>query len=285
MGAFHGINAFDHLKGIVKEMNARFGDYGDAVSDDAHDPTATRNINGVPQIKRIGEGLTVVDLGSSANVTGGEGQPDMFQVGKGKASSAMKDLLGELIDQYRRDSFVPAVAEGEDEGSQRSALTLATRFWPLTSHVGIERIYFSSGMDVFNTYLLKMMQKIDGGIEGITEEHTQMRMKQSWAPMLPRDRQAEVQEWALRAQNNLGSVDHLLELTRDVDDIAEERENILKWLKEVAEIQAAAQAKFSDNPSVANESQNPSDKKPGRLPTKAPKTTDQKVGGGGGSEA
>lgn len=279
-GGFYGINAFDHLKGIIKELNARFADFGDAVAEDSHAPIGMRNVNGSPQLKTIANGIQVIDLGASGNITGNEAQPDLFEIQKQRASAAMKELVDQLVAQYRRDSNVPAVAEGEDEGSQRSALTLATRFWPLTSHVGIERIYFSSGMDVFNTYLLRMMA--EKKIHGITEEHTKMIMKQSWAPMLPRDRQAEVQEWAARAQNNIGSVEHLIELTRDVDDIAEEREKILKWIEDVAEVQAKVESKYA--PAV-NTSSNPNNTKPGRIPVKPAKTIDEKVGGGGGSDA
>jgi hypothetical protein len=266
----------------------RFGDYGDAVNDDSHVPLAMRNVNGSPQVKRIADGIKVLDLGTTANITGSESQPDVFEVHKTRASTSMQQLLNEIIAQYRRDSFVPAVAEGEDEGSQRSALTLATRFWPLTSHVGIERIYFGSGLDVFNSYLLKMMAV--KGIMGITEAHTKMRMKESWAPMLPRDREAEVQEWAQRAQNNLGSVEHLIEMTRDVDDIAEERERILKWMEDVKKIETEAAikiAKEAPQPTPFGQAKpkvgtNPNDKEPGRPKEKPEKTTTEKNGGGGG---
>jgi hypothetical protein len=235
-------------------------------------------VTGSPQVRKIANGLTVLDLGGTTNITGAESEPDVFEVRKTKASAAMKDLLDEILDQYRRDSFVPAVADGEDEGSQRSALTLATRFWPLTSHVGIERIFFGAGLDVFQTYLLKMMAiKNLGGIE---EKHTKMRMVQSWAPMLPRDREAEVQEWASRAQNNIGSMEHLLELTRDVDDVADEREKILAWIKDVEQIktEAAAEAaqKFPPPTPFGGGSQKPNPTK------KVEKTPTEKHGGGGG---
>ena len=283
-GGFHGVNAFDHLKGIIKEINLRFGDYGDAVNEDSHVPLAMKNVVGSPVMKRVGEGIKVLDLGTSNNVTGNESDPDIFELHKGRASAAMGSLLGELISQYRRDSSVPAVAEGEDEGSQRSALTLATRFWPLTSHVGIERIFFGTGMDVFENYLLRMMAVKD--IAGITKQHSQLRMKQSWAPMLPRDREAEVQEWQSRAQNNLGSVEHLLELTRDVDDISDEREKILKWIEDVARVQAEAEAKAVQKypPPVTNPfgGKDPSNPNPGPKPAKTEKTPTEKRGGGGG---
>lgn len=283
VGGFHGMNAFDHLKGIIKELNLRFADYGDAVNDDSHVPLAMVNVNGSPQYTRIGEGLKVIDLGSSANISGGESDPNIFEVHKSRSSTSMQSLLDELIDQYRRDSFVPAVAEGEDEGSQRSALTLATRFWPLTSHAGIERVFFSNGLDVFNTYLLRMM-----AIKKIGEigpQHTGMRMKQSWAPMLPRDREAEVQEWTSRAQSNITSPEHLMSLTRDIDDIAAERERILKWLRDIAKIEAEANAKAAQMypaPSPFGGGSNTGDEKRGRPAEKPEKTPTQKVGGGGG---
>ena len=281
IGRFHGINAFDHLKGVIRELNARFADFGDAVNDDSHVPVGMRNVTGSPQLKTIADGMQVIDLGSSTNITGNESEPDLFEIHKARASSSMQSLVGELIEQYRRDSFVPAVAEGEDEGSQRSALSLATNFWPLTSHVGIERVFFSSGMDVFNTYLLKMMAK--KGLYGINEKHTKLRMKQSWAPMLPRDRQSEVQEWSARAQNNMTSVEHLMELMRDVDDVTEMRKQILDWIEDVAEVQAKVQSKYA--PSPLGVSPSPGNTKPGKPPVKQEKTVDEKVGGGGGSEA
>lgn len=278
IGGFHGMNAFDHLKGIIKELNLRFADYGDAVNDDSHTPLGMRNVNGVPQQKRIANGIDVIDLGSTANITGNEQIPDIFELHKARSSVSMQNLVKELIDQYRRDSFVPAVAEGEDEGSQRSALTLATRFWPLTSHSGIERVFFSNGLDVFNTYLLRMMA--DKNIMELKEEHTKMRMKQSWAPMLPRDREAEVAEWAARAQNDIGSVDHLLELTRDVDDVAEERKKILKWIEDKAEAEAKVQSKYGVGLGGGMFGNTP-----GKPATKPETKPSEKQGGGGGKDA
>lgn len=251
IGTFKGQNAIDHLKGLVKELNSRFADFGDAVNDDSHKHIGMRNVNGAPEVRRIAEGLTVVDLGSAGNITGSEKDPDLFEIQSNRASAPMGTLLSELLDQYRRDSFVPAVAEGEDEGSQRSALTLATRFWPLTAHAGMERVYFSDGLDVFNNYLLRMMAKKEMG--DINESHTQMRSKQSWAPMLPRDREAEIQEWAIRAQNKISSIEHLIEMTRDIDDPQEEREKIIDWFTEITEIEANAKAKAAQRyPSASN---------------------------------
>lgn len=234
-GDFYGINTFDHLKGLVKELNLRFGDFGDAVNDDAHSYVAYRNVQGSPQIKKIGDGVDAIDLGSATAISGNEPEPDMFEIRKQRASQAMEDLIDAIYKQYRRDAFVPGVAEGEDEGSQRSGLTLAIRFWPLTSHVSQERLFWSDGLDVFQSYLLKMMARKK--IAGITEKHTRIRIKQKWAPLLPRDREVDVQEWVQRAAANLGSIDTLLELTGDIEDIDDEKKKIMEWTKEMLKLE------------------------------------------------
>jgi len=241
---FYGINAFDQLKGEVTELNLRFGDYGDAVNDDAHSYTAMRNVNGSPQVRRIAEGLPVIDLGSAPNISGQEPQPDLFEIRKQRANTAMRDLVHEVYAQYRRDSFVPAVAEGEDEGSQRSSLTLATRFWPLTSHLFQERIFWTDGLNVFQRYLLLMMFKQK--LAGITQDMLGMRMKQKWANMLPRDREVDVQEWVSRASGRLGSIETLLELTGDIENIEEEKAKILAWEQALLDMQTDAQVQVTE---------------------------------------
>lgn len=241
---FYGMNAYDHLTGYVKEMNRVIGDYGDAVNDDSHPTIAIRDVQGTVKMTRVNNWLEVVDLGSAPNITGTERGPDMFEVRTPRASQAMQNLLNEVYDQYRRDAFIPAVADGEDEGSQRSALTLNTRFWPLTSHAGMERYAWTAGMDIFQGMLLQMISQLDKedrNVE-ITNAHLGMRMKQKWAPMLPRDREADVQEWVTRQPTYLGSIEHLLELSRDVEDPQEERQRILDDVKDIATIEAEAEA-------------------------------------------
>jgi hypothetical protein len=147
----------------------------------------------------------------------------------------------------------------------------------------MERVFFGAGLDVFNNYLLRMMAKKD--IEGITEQHVKMRMKQSWAPMLPRDREAEVQEWQVRSTSDIASVEHLIELARDVDDIAAERNRIIEWKTELAQIEAEAKAKAAQKypppTPFGGDNSKLSSKEPGRPKTQPDKTPTQKRGGGG----
>lgn len=245
VGTFFGINTFDHLLGLIKEINLRYADYGDAVNDDSHSNIAMRNVTGTPELKPIGGGIQVIDLGSSRDITGNEKEPDLFEVSEtAKASTAMESLTEVLYDQYRRDAAHPAVADGEDEGSQRSGLTIAMRFWPMTSHVGTERYFWTPGLNRINKLILKILAEKRKG--EITKEHLKLDIKQKWAPMLPRDREAQVQEWVNRASANIGSLDTLLEQTGDIEDIEEEKEKILDWLKRVAEIEAEVNARYGN---------------------------------------
>jgi hypothetical protein len=72
-----------------------------------------------------------------------------------------------LEGQYRKETKHPAVADGEDEGSQRSAATLTVRMWPLISHVELERINWTTGLTKLAFIILTFYSK--KGLEGITE--------------------------------------------------------------------------------------------------------------------
>lgn len=242
VGTFFGINTFDHILGLIKEINLRYADYGDAVNDDAHSTLVGVNISGSPQVKKIGGGMEYIDIGSARNITGNEPDPSLEEVSKTtKSSTAMKSLSDVLYDQYRRDAAHPAVADGEDEGSQRSGLTIAMRFYPMTSHVGMERYFWTPALDRINKAILKVLEVKGKG--DIQEKHLKLDIKQKWAPMLPRDREADVREWVERASANIGSLETLLEQTGDIDDIPSELERIYTHIKRVAEIEAEAEAK------------------------------------------
>jgi hypothetical protein len=135
------------------------------------------------------------------------------------------------------------VADGEDEGSQRSGLTIAMRFWPMTSHINMERVFWTTCLNVFTDYIISMAAKLS--VAGIKTEHIPYRVMQKWAAPLPRDREADVQEWVQRAANNLGSIEHLLEMTGDIEDIPAERKNILQWVEDLATIEAEITAKMA----------------------------------------
>jgi hypothetical protein len=232
---FYGENVIDTIKGIVKELNLRVADFGDAVTSDAHAYVGMRNIQGSPNVQQIAPGLFGVNVGSNPNITGSEADPDIWEIRKAVASDAMEKNVDMLYSLMRRLAFIPAVADGEDEGSQRSGLTLALRMLPLTGHVEIERIFWTAGLDLINRMVLKMLSI--KGANGITMRHAVQRVKEEWAPILPRDREIIVQEVASLMTAKLGSPERLLEIL-GVDNIPEEKKLILDFWKALMEMEA-----------------------------------------------
>jgi|WetSurSiteA1Bulk_404760.scaffolds.fasta_scaffold14648_3 hypothetical protein len=239
---FYGQNCFDTFTGTVKEYNLRIADFGDAVSVDAHNIGWTANTQGQLRVLKPVEGLTLIDAGNNASITGSEQEPRIELLKTGAASQPMKDLVEELYLQIRRDSFVPAVADGEDEGSQRSGETLVARMWPLISHTKGERVNWSSGMDILTRYMLTMLAIKK--VLGITINHVKdLKCRQVWPAQLPKDREATVNEAVNRMSVNLGSPELLLQILGDSEDITETIAQMKEWVKYLEDTKADAQAK------------------------------------------
>lgn len=238
----YGTNAFDQLTGIVTEMNLRIADFGDAVSSDSHNYGVMVNVNGTPRIISLdGGSLKLIDAGSNASIGATNQNPSITQLRGGSATEPMSKIINQLQILYDRESSVPAVAYGEDEGSQRSGGTLTIRMWPLVSHTNMQRVFWSSGLDWFTRMAMTMMLEIEEG--GITKEHIKLRSKQGWFPTLPKDRESVVNEVVNRASTNLGSLEHLLDLLGDVEDVDGEVALIKEWVSFLAETKAKSAVK------------------------------------------
>lgn len=203
------------VKGLVKEMNNAWTDVSDAVNDDAHQMVASRNIRGTMKTVRV-DNRTIIDLGASAGMGVGEGNPDLFGVKIQSASETMLNYGHEVDKQYRREVDHPAVADGEDEGSQRSSLTLNTRMWSLESHAGIERIFWSIGLIHFAKILLTIMA--DKGLKNIVEKDVETPLIVQWRSMLPKDRAEVISEIQVRDATKSASKRHLMEMAGDIRD-------------------------------------------------------------------
>lgn len=222
------------VKGILRELNLRWADIGDAVSEDSHGVNYIANVRGSAKTVTI-DGRTFIDLGSNPNITGNEASPLMDTLKVKSTSDPMIKYGEKLITTYRREVNHPAVADGEDEGSQRSSLTLTTRMWPMVSEVEMERVFWTVGLTVFANILLEIMA--EKNIFKITKDMiSDLSLVVQWQPMLPRDRDAIVQEIAVRAKNKVGSRKHLMEKLGDVIDPDEELEQI-RDEKDIDEVQ------------------------------------------------
>jgi hypothetical protein len=238
---FYGENMFDHVKGIIRELNLRVADFGDAVNTDAHAYMGMRNVQGSPDVVTLAPNLNAINLGNALAMAGNESVPDLWDLRKERASEAMALLVESLFDQYRRDAFIPKVADGEDEGSQRSGLTLAMRMLSLLWHTQSERVFWTTGLNLINRMALRMLAIKEPGRTGITIEHASLRMKQDWSPVLPRDREMLVNEVVARMGAKLGAPQTMFEILGDVQDPEEEEKMIVDFWKKLTEAMTVQQ--------------------------------------------
>jgi len=257
---FYGENMFDHTKGVVKELNLRVADFGDAVNADSHAYSWMRNVQGAPDVVSIAPGLNAINLGSSLGFSGNASEPEMESLGKDRASQPMQDLATALYDQFRRDCFIPKVADGEDEGSQRSGLTLAMRMLSLTWHTNSERVFWTAGLNLLNKMIVRAC------IESIPEaklniSHASLRTKLDWAPVLPRDREMLINEVVSRAGAYVSAPETLFGILGDIQDTDDEVKGILEFQEQLAEAMAKGAQKGAPPPTTGL-APNPSKPKP-----------------------
>lgn len=227
----------ENVRNIVLEINRRVADVGDAVSEDSHSITGIIDAHGTPEMVEVAPGVNVLMIKSSPNISGAHQNAKIESVTKASASTTMTALTDELYKHFRREASIPAIADGEDEGSQRSALTLAMRMWPLLSHTRLQRMNWGDALSTFNTMLLQMGKH--AGVVDVPEDFIrETTLESRFYPPLPRDREVFIQELVARSGSNLGSIETLLGLLDDIDDPEEEKNKIIQWLKDVAETQA-----------------------------------------------
>lgn len=230
-GSFWGNSIVEDMRGLVKEFNARYADLGDSVRDSVHRKRYGRDLTRDPKDRKIGKDTWVTDLGTTNPST--KAKPEVFAEDPPVIPMGMADLTKNLWLQLLREGQIGDVAFGEDEGSQRSALTLAFRMWPTTSHARTERAGWTDGLNQIAKMILKMVYIKQADIESVSLPKgflKRLSFTQDWKPMIPRDREQMVAEIIARFQTGLLSPQRALRLFGDVEYIEEELELIQEWL-------------------------------------------------------
>ena len=236
-GEFYGVSLFEDKDELAKEVNARWADLGDIVADNARKMPFVWNTRN-PHIRRLSKTMPVADLGDEIpGMTNGPGV--QFPTSTGTDTSSVTHASN-LLSLARTTAYTPDVVYGLDEGSQRSALTLAVRMIPLIVHIRHERTNWTTGMNRVARQILKICA--EQNIEDITpQDLARVKIHQDWAPILPRDKEAELNDIILRVNSNLLPVETALEKFGDIQDVQTAMNLIKEWMKEKAEIEAAAQ--------------------------------------------
>jgi hypothetical protein len=234
--SFFGESLLYQKLNLAKEVNSRLVDVGDIVADDAANMPAIINTRNV-EVKIASGVRSFLDLGYAQ----GDRTPDIkWPSARGDSAKNAGDYVMELNNLARAEAFCPPVVFGQDEGSQRSAASLALRAIPLVAHIRTERAYFARGFgDLNKTALLIAAEKGIGDFS--VEDAQKARVRSNWYPMLPRDALEEVMSIVSRVQAQMLSPETALEMIGDVIDISGEMSKIEEWTEKQAENQLKAQ--------------------------------------------
>ena len=221
---FYGTSLLKKHLSLAKEINANIVSTGDIISEEALNIPAVRNVRN-PKIYKLSGTKPIIDLGFQQ----GDRIPDIIHPTQratsiDSASRQTKDMISLL----RGEMYCPPVLFGSDDGSQRSAASLALRAIPLVSHIRDERALYTAGMKRLNKKLLRIAAA--KGIGGITEKMAQSaHIKSNWFPMLPRDAIQEVATLISRVQADVLSPETCIDKIGDILDITGEMRKIKLW--------------------------------------------------------
>lgn len=240
-GNFYGPSLVDDLRGLIKEYNARLADTGDAIRDTVHRKRYMRDVQGDAKPKQIDKNVWAINVGTTSTVT--KASPHVWTEDPPNLSSGLTNHPDTLWDQMLREGSMNDVAFGEDEGSQRSGMTLLLRMWPTISHARAERTFWTEGLNHLDYIILRMMAVKASELKNLptipANFRKRIRLHQDWLPMVPRDRESMVNEVILRFQAGLLSPETAIKMIGDVEYIQEELKMIRDWMKFQAESQAA----------------------------------------------
>ena len=229
-GNFWGSSMIEDIRGLLRELNARTADTGDAIRTTVHRKRYVRDLNGDVKPKKLDTGVEAINLGQTSPAS--KVSPHVFTEDPPNMPASLVDWNNQLWVQLMREGNVGPIAFGEDEGSQRSALTLAFRMWPSTSHAQAERTFWTDGLNQIARYILKMCAVKAKFLKGVVipEDFLKnLQFSQAWLPQIPRDREQKVNEVVLLFQAGLRSPDLCIKMLGDVAYPKEELDSIREW--------------------------------------------------------
>jgi hypothetical protein len=223
-------------------------DIGDAIRKSVHRNRYVRNLQNNPQKITLADGVDAINLGMESPVA--KHPPEVTSEEPPQMGEHYLNFVDKLWIQTMREGNLGDIAFGEDEGSQRSALTLAFRMYPSTSHARMERANWGDGIATIARFILRMVyvaqndkhmsKLVETDLIGKVPERFERLYQYAadWLPMIPRDREAVVNELILRKQARLISTRKALQDFGDVRNIEDE----LKAIQEDMEFAATLAA-------------------------------------------
>jgi len=248
-GEFYGISLLKDKQQLAEEVNARFADLGDIIGDSARNTIPSISNCMQPAVLRLGFGITVLDLG---NTMPGQESPRIHYPASVQANSASTQYASDLLSVARVEAYTPPICYGLDEGSQRSALTLALRMIPLVVHIRQERTLWTTGLTQIARQILTIAAE-KGLLPISLKQIRKFRIWQEWAPILPRGREQLVNEMIVRMNAGLISPPAALTRLADTHDMKSEMNLIREWLEYQAALGPQPGSPFSGTGSMGEQ--------------------------------
>lgn len=232
VGGFYGESLLKNKLGLAAEINSRLTDVGDVISQEARQIPAVANAQDLV-VRTVSGQMKVLSLGRTLP---GKDKPEISWPSKSVSTSTSSvDYVLNLLTTARNEAYTPPIVYGLDEGSQRSALTLALRMIPLISHIRDERTYWETGLSQVEYQLL--VYAALKGEQGITMDMVRRaKIHHDWAPMMPRDAEQELNQILMRLQAETLSPQTAMKKLGDIQDIEGEMNLIRHWLEYKAEL-------------------------------------------------
>lgn len=179
-GERYGVSVIDGITGLQDELNTRMADVGDAIHRETHKKMVVSNLpTGVKGIRVHGN---IMDLGVGL----GNATPEVHDYSLATVPTGSYEMMNRLVDFTRYTAQTPPIAYGEDEGSQRSGMTLVIRMWPLLQAAKSARGFIADYMSILADKTMRI-----GSHDGSA---LPSEFQPDFAPILPKDREQIVNE-------------------------------------------------------------------------------------------
>lgn len=187
------------------ELNGRVADVADSLHTNSHPIRWGFNLPKNFNRKNFPNGPDVFwDLGRAISRDAPQPTVGILEA-KNPVPTETFTYLSFLYDWSRTSSFAPPIAFGEDDGGgQRSGITLEIRMWPLIKATRRSRSFLETGLQLAAKYsaIILQQKRIDGVPIRALERITSGDLVPRFAPVMPRDQAAIIDEVVKGLSNN-----------------------------------------------------------------------------------
>ena len=197
------------------EFNARIADVSDGVRGQMTTAYVGHNIK-TPRAIKVGNQV-IYNIGDAMDL---RDNPEITPLTNSVSIKDSSDFVESLWSMLTTFAYIPPIALGVDEGSQRSSLTLRTRFWLLNSHCGVERHNMSEQIIRLGHMTIIGLRQM--GYPDVTTDGLSLEASIEWPEMLPEDRAELLNEMIQRFGAGIISRQRAIREFGDVEDVEAE---------------------------------------------------------------